>query len=126
MDPVVHFELPAGDLDRALHFYEATFGWRLHRPPGIGFAFAETAEVDPKTHAPRQPGRINGSLLARQGPIQHPVVTLKVPNLEAALTAAARNGGRVVLEPRDVGPVLSAYIEDTEGNVVGLVQDKAR
>ncbi len=124
MDPVVHFELPATDMDRAVRFYANAFGWKLHRPPGIGFAFAQTADVDPTTHAPKQGGRVNGSLLLRTGPIQHPVVTIKVPDLDAAIRAVAAQGGRLVMPARDVGPVLSAYIQDTEGNVVGIVQDK--
>jgi hypothetical protein len=126
MDPVVHFELPTTDIERAMRFYHDAFGWKLHRPPGIGFAFAETAEMDPATHAPREKARINGSLLVRTGPIQHPVVTIKVANLDAAIAAATGHGGKLVLPPRDVGPVLSAYIQDTEGNIVGLVQDKPR
>lgn len=124
MDPVVHFELPAADLERAMRFYGQTFGWELNRPPGIGFAFAKTTPVDPKTFGPTTPGRINGSLLARQSVVQHPVLTIKVADLDAALVKAQANGAKVVLPKRDVGPVLAAYLEDTEGNVIGLVQDK--
>ncbi len=126
MDPVVHFELPVSDIERAMRFYGATFGWELHRPPGIGFAFAKTTEVDPTTHAPKTPARINGSLLTRTGPLQHPVVTIKVADLDAALAKAAAAGAKVVLAKRDVGPIWSAYLEDPEGNVVGVVQDKPR
>jgi len=27
MDPVFHFEIPAGDMKRAKKFYESVFGW---------------------------------------------------------------------------------------------------
>ncbi|MEK6984837.1 MAG: VOC family protein [Candidatus Thermoplasmatota archaeon] len=124
MDPVVHFELPADDMERAMKFYGQTFGWELNRPPGIGFAFAKTTAIDPKTFAPKEPARINGSLLTRQSVLQHPVVTIKVADLDAALAKAQANGAKVALPKRDVGPVLSAYLEDTEGNIIGLVQDK--
>ncbi len=124
MDPVVHFELPATDIERAMRFYATTFGWQLSRPPGIGFAFAKTTEVDPKTYGPTAPGRINGSVLTRQSVLQHPVITIKVADLDAAVAAAQKNGAKLALGKRDVGPIWAAYIEDTEGNVIGLVQDK--
>ena len=127
MDPVVHFEIPAADLDRAMRFYSETFGWELRRPPGIGFAFATTAAVDPATlapGAPGQPGRINGNLVVRQSVLQHPVVTIKVADLPAALAKAQANGAKLALAARDVGPILAAYIQDPEGNVIGVVHDK--
>ncbi len=124
MDPVVHFEIPVSDMDRAMRFYAAAFGWELHRPPGIGFAFAKTAPIDPATYAPKEPARINGSLLVRAGPIQHIVVSIKVPDMQAAIVAATKAGGKLAMAARDVGPILAAYLEDPEGNIVGLVQDK--
>ncbi len=126
MDPVVHFELPVTDIERAMRFYSTMFGWQSQRPPGVGFAFTKTTEVDPKTFMPTAPARINGSMLVRQGALQHPIVTVKVADLDAALAAVAKAGGKVVLGKRDVGPIFSAYIEDCEGNVIGVVQDKPR
>jgi len=36
MPKVVHFEIPADDLDRAKAFYSAVFGWQLQTMPMAG------------------------------------------------------------------------------------------
>jgi len=31
---VVHFEIPADDVERAKKFYSTLFGWKIEKPPG--------------------------------------------------------------------------------------------
>jgi hypothetical protein len=123
VDPVSHFELPCDDVDRAMRFYKEAFGWFVHRPGEARFAFVQTAKADPRTSIPLEAGRINGSLLGR-GVLRHPLVTIQVADLERTLAAVQANGGKVAVPVRDVGPLLTAYVEDCEGNVVGLLQHK--
>jgi predicted enzyme related to lactoylglutathione lyase len=102
---VVHFELPADDVERAQAFYRAT---------------TPTDEQG----RPAAPGGINGGMLTRQHPITAPIVTIGVDDIDAALATVERLGGTVALGRRPVGDMgFSAYFTDPEGNVVGLWQN---
>ena len=60
MDPVVHFELPAGDRSRMVGFYEKAFGWQAEQlGPEMGnyTVVTTTQTVDGR---PAEPGAING------------------------------------------------------------------
>lgn len=123
MDPVVHFEIPAHDVARAQGFYGGVFGWTFTDLAPGRFSLAQTTPVD-EARRPTTPANINGAILKRTAPLLHPVVTIKVTDVDRALAQVAGAGGKVVRGKADVGPVWVAYVEDTEGNVLGLVQDK--
>jgi predicted enzyme related to lactoylglutathione lyase len=122
-DPVVHFELPADDLDRAQGFYREAFGWDLRFVPEMSYVLVSTTPAD-EQGAPREPGAINGGMLARHGPITAPVVTIQVPSIEEALERVERLGGVPAIGKQEVGGMgFSAYFKDTEGNLIGLWQN---
>jgi predicted enzyme related to lactoylglutathione lyase len=119
---VVHFELPADDVERAREFYTKAFGWRADSLPGMGYTLLGTTPAD-EHGRPRNPGAINGGMLQRQEPITAPVITVHVADIEAALRAVASLGGAVVRGAQAVGTMgTAAYVRDTEGNVIGLWQ----
>lgn len=121
-DPIVHFELPADDLDRAQRFYREGFGWTLNAMPSMGYVLVSTTPTDERG-APQEAGAINGGMLARQEPVTAPVVTISVADMEDALARVERLGGSVVRGKQPVGDMgFAAYFRDTEGNVVGLWQ----
>ncbi len=123
---VVHFELPADDLDRAQGFYREAFGWVLSSMPGEGYVLASTTPTD-EQGAPRQPGAINGGMLVRQAPISAPVITIQVPSIEEALQRVEQLGGSVARGRQPVGDIgFAAYFTDTEGNVVGLWENASQ
>ena len=37
MDPVVHFEIPADNLERAQEFYNRVFGWKMQPVAGLNY-----------------------------------------------------------------------------------------
>jgi predicted enzyme related to lactoylglutathione lyase len=117
---VIHFELPADDVERAQAFYSEVFGWRMQTIPGMGYTLVGTTPSDERG-MPVEPGSINGGMLKRQPPVQAPVITIHVPDVEAALRAVEKRGGQVVGEKMQVGDMgFAAYFRDPEGNVVGL------
>jgi uncharacterized protein len=119
-DAVVHFELPADDLDRAQGFYREAFGWILNSMPGMGYVLVSTTPTD-EQGVPRQAGAINGGMLARQEPVTAPVVTIQVASIDDSLVRIERLGGSTVRAKHPVGDMgFAAYVKDTEGNVVGL------
>jgi uncharacterized protein len=120
---VGHFEMPADNPERARRFYTATFGWRMSPIPGMDYTMVHTGATDEKGMATK-PGYISGGIAKRGAPIEHPVVTIVVDDLVAATKAVEKNGGKVIQPKQEIPGNMgwSAYIRDTEGNVVGLYQ----
>jgi predicted enzyme related to lactoylglutathione lyase len=76
------------------------------------------------TGRPSEIGGINGGMLERQGPITGPVITIGVDDLDGALTRIEKLGGKVAIGRQPVGDMgFSAYVHDTEGNLIGLWQN---
>jgi hypothetical protein len=117
---VVHFEIPADDLERAQSFYRDAFGWQLSPMPEMSYTIVTTTATDEQGR-PTEPGAINGGMLRRGEPVTSPVIVISVDDIDQALEQAQGLGARV-LQPRtavgDMG--YSAYLTDPEGNVVGL------
>ena len=123
MDRVVHFEVPFDDAERAHSFYREAFGWQMQSMPGMGYSLVTTTPTD-DAGRPGEAGGINGGMLARQGPITAPVITIQVGDLDEALTRIEKLGGRVEIGRQPVGDMgFSAYVRDTEGNLIGLWQN---
>ncbi len=119
-DPVVHFELPADDLERAQGFYREAFGWDFRSVPQMGYLLVSTTPRDEQGNL-QQHGAINGGILPRQKPITAPLVTIQVPSIDEALQRVERLGGAPAIGRQAVGTMgFAAYFKDTEGNLVGL------
>lgn len=119
---VVHFEVPADDVERAKTFYAGAFGWQLTSMPDMGYTILGTAPTDEQGR-PSEPGAINGGMFARQPDLATPVVTIEVADLDAALAKVEELGGTVVRPKTAVGDMgFAGYFSDTEGNVLGLWQ----
>ena len=124
MRKVVHFEIPAADLERAKIFYGSVFGWELatmSMPGGGDYTGATTTPVDESTQIPQEPGAINGGLVLRDERTPAPVITIDVPAIDDALEQVEAGGGSIVT-PRTAIPGMGAYayFKDPEGNVMGL------
>ena len=123
MGKVVHFEIPADDVDRAKNFYGSIFGWDLQTAQmGDGeYTTVTTTPVDEQTRMPTEPGAINGGLMQRTESTPAPVLTIEVEAIDQALAQIVESGGMSVT-PRTPIPGMGAfaYFKDSEGNVVGL------
>jgi predicted enzyme related to lactoylglutathione lyase len=121
-DPVVHFEIPADDVERAQRFYSKAFGWKVNSIPGMGYTMFHTTPTDPQGMV-QTPGNINGGMLKRQAPIDRLLITVQVADMAQALKAIEANGGKVVRGAQPVqGIGVAAYVKDSEGNTLGLIQ----
>ena len=122
MDKVIHFEVPFDDGERATTFYREAFGWALDPMPNYQYTTVTTTPTD-DSGRPAGAG-INGGMLARQGPITGPVITIGVASIDDTLTSVERLGGKVAIGRQPVGTMgFSAYFHDTEGNLIGLWED---
>lgn len=75
---------------------------------------------------PTEPGAINGGLMRRSPDTPHPVITIQVDAIDAALERIEAGGGTVVT-PRTEIPNMGwfAYFRDPEGNTLGLWESAA-
>jgi predicted enzyme related to lactoylglutathione lyase len=124
MDSIVHFEIPADNMKRAEEFYKNAFGWNITRWEGgpMEYSMLGTTMSD-ENGMPKQPGAINGGLGKRGGPLTHPVVTVMVSDVNAALAKIESLGGKTVAPKMAIGDMgFTAYFKDTEGNTIGLFQ----
>jgi predicted enzyme related to lactoylglutathione lyase len=123
MDRVVHFEVPFDDGQRATSFYRDAFGWELNSMPQFQYVMVTTTPTD-DSGRPAEIGGINGGMLQRQGPIAGPVITIGVDDLDDALARVEKLGGKVAIGRQTVSNMgFSAYVHDTEGNLIGLWQN---
>lgn len=132
MNSVVHFEMPYEDKDRMAEFYTKTFGWKttFYGPEMGDYVVVDTAEMNPETKFPKEPGRINGGLFKKTAENQYPSVVIAVEDIREAMKKVNEAGGKVVGgqtagEPDNIpGVGLYVSIIDTEGNRVSLLQPK--
>lgn len=123
MPRVIHFEIHADNPDRAVVFYSTVLGWHFTKWSGpIDYWLIKTGERE-------QPG-IDGGMMRRHGaapangqPVSAYVCTVDVPNIDEYLTKATGHGGSVALPKMPIPNIgWLAYIKDTEGNILGLMQ----
>jgi hypothetical protein len=126
MQKVVHFEIPADDLERAKKFYGDIFGWQLADWPmqdGSVYVGARTVEVD-EAFIPKEAGAINGGIVRRDQYIKTPQVTINVPSVDDYIEKVKAAGGSVIKPKQEIeGMGYFAYVTDSEGNLLGLWQD---
>ena len=123
MDKIVHFEIPADDVDRAKEFYGSIFEWELQDFPDMQYTIVMTVPVDEK-QMPTQPGAINGGMMKRSNTTpSSPVLTIEVQSIDEALKKIEAGGGDTIT-PRTPIPGMGAfaYFTDTEGNTLGLFE----
>jgi predicted enzyme related to lactoylglutathione lyase len=115
---VVRLYIFAQDHARARAFYDRAFGWQLGGE-GQRRCWVITASDDPRLGADRGTADRDESRGLSPG-----IPTVHVADIDAAVTAVLDAGGEVLVPPlRLPGVGRLIYLADTEGNVLGLMQD---
>ncbi len=132
MNPVVHFEMPYEDADRAAEFYTKAFGWKPNiMGPEMGdYVVVQTTETD-ENRMVQTPGHINGGLFKRTKPEQVPSVVISVDDIHDAMEKVKAAGGTILGgqggpdAPDDI-PGIGLYCGfiDSEGNRASMLQPK--
>ncbi|HME18202.1 MAG TPA: VOC family protein [Nitrososphaerales archaeon] len=120
---VVHFEIPANDVKRASAFYKDVFGWWTMDMPGVDYMMLGGTKVSDKGVF-SESGSINGGMMKRTKPFEHPIITIGVEDIDATLKAIEKKGGKTLRKKQDIGQDMgwTAYFVDPEGNLMGLYQ----
>ena len=119
-NPVVYFEIPVIDIDRATKFYSTVFNFKF-----------DTTIIDNNKMAlfpfTEEKSGISGALA--MGEIYKPtkdgvLIYFNTVNIDETLRLANANGGQILYPKTDNGIGLVAEFEDTEGNRIALYQSK--
>jgi uncharacterized protein len=120
MPAIVHFDVPAEDVERAKKFYSALFGWQFESFPDLQYYLFTTTNLD------GTPG-VGGGMGKRMEPSQRMMNYFGVPSIDAAMKQVTSLGGKVFTGKMAVpGMGYLANCMDTEGNLFGLWEDDAQ
>jgi predicted enzyme related to lactoylglutathione lyase len=116
MSRVVHFEIPATNIEAVKTFYTNVFNWNFSKWEGPDpYWLVSTGEKG-------TPG-IDGGLYTPGRGMSGTINTLDVDNLDKMLAKVLANGGQVVAPKMELpGIGWLAYAKDPEGTVFGLMQ----
>jgi uncharacterized protein len=116
-NPVISFEIPVSDIDRAIRFYENVFGYEFER------AMVDGNEMAWFPMAEDKPG-ISGALAkgdSYRPSIEGTLVYFRTDNIDDTLAKADSNGGKTLYPKTLVGELgWVAEFEDSEGNRIAL------
>ncbi len=119
---IVHFEIPADDVEKLRKFYNALFGWKIEKMPGpMEYFGIQTVPIDDKG-MPVRPG-VNGGMMKNQNPEHKPVNYVAVESVDEYVKKIEALGGRVIvpkMEVQGIGWWASAL--DPEGNQFAIIQ----
>ena len=125
MDPVVHFEIPTEDNQRASTFYNTVFGWNMSDMGSDMGEYIMVTTIESDKNVPKKPGGINGGLYPKpkDKPEQSPSFVIAVKDIQAHMKKVTDAGGKVLGEPTEI-PNVGWYVsfEDTEGNRASLLE----
>jgi hypothetical protein len=119
---LIHFEIPANDVEKLKKFYEEVFGWKIIEYPGpIDYWMIQTVPADPEG-MPKRPG-VNGGMYKKTLPEVKPLNYFSVESITDYLEKITKLGGSVLSpkqEVQEVGWVAAAV--DPEGNQFALIE----
>jgi catechol 2,3-dioxygenase-like lactoylglutathione lyase family enzyme len=121
-----HVVIAVSDIDRALAFYrdvlgmDVVFEQDLSGQPFSGRAVGGLlggVSVELLCLSPRSSGPVSGA-----GPVGVQLISLSVPDVDAAHRVLAASAGAVVGKPFDVDGVRMFFLTDPDGTVIEFVQ----
>jgi len=118
MPTIVHFEVPADDVERSRKFYSDLFGWKMERWPGMesGMEYWIINTTDNEGSK-----AIGGGMMKRQNPQQGITNFIDVTSVDEYSAKVQSLGGKIVA-PKQAVPTMGffAVCLDTENNTFGI------
>ena len=115
---VVHFEIPADEVERAKKFYSELFGWKIAEFTGpTPMEYWEITTSGEKGEM----GLLGGGMMKRQDPDQRITIYVDVPSIDEYTGRVKKLGGQVCV-PKTAVPGMGyfAVCLDQENNGFGL------
>jgi len=121
---IVHFEIPAQDVEKLSKFYSDVFGWKFEKtsmPGGVDYWMITTG--------PRR-GRnagIYGGMYKKQMDAELPRNYIAVDKIDPAISSFVAAGGKEVVGKQEMPGMGWSYIgADPEGNMIAMWQSAPR
>ena len=111
MPTIMHFEIPADNVERAGSFYSKLFGWEIKEIPGVNYW----------TITPSGENPVGGGMMKRQNPGQGIVNYIDVASVDKYVAEIEKVDGKVIL-PKTAIPEMGYFALglDTEKNTFGI------
>lgn len=120
-NPVAYFEIPVTDLERAVRFYHAVFGFEFSRKKVDGYEMALFPAVDGASGASGALAKGDVYVPSKRGSI----VYFATDDIAKALARAEAQGGKTLYPRTHIGEAgFVAEFEDSEGNRIALTAPK--
>ena len=118
MPTIIHFDLPADDLERAKKFYEKLFDWKFNKVPmPAPYYLIETADSEGNP-------AVRGGMGKRMLPGQRISNYFDVTSVDEYITKVKKLGGNIITPRTAVtGWGYLAICVDTEDNTFGLWEE---
>ena len=132
---IVHFEIPADDVERARKFYSTLFGWKIEkievRKDGETMDYWMISTISSSegkgegNHDEKKSASIGGGLMKRQDPQQPNLNYIGVSSIDEYSKKVKELGGKVVMPKTEItGYGFFAICIDTENNAFALWENK--
>jgi predicted enzyme related to lactoylglutathione lyase len=111
---IVHYEIPADDIEKLKKFYSDCFGWKFKKfeMPGHEYWLFTSGKNSP-----------GGGMMKKQHPGHRPVNYVHVASVDEAIQTVQTAGGTITLTKQEIpGTGFFAIGADPEGNPVGLFE----
>jgi predicted enzyme related to lactoylglutathione lyase len=119
---IVHFEIPADNVEKLRRFYTELFAWKIEKTPGsMDYWIIETVPMNEKG-MPIRAG-VNGGIMKRQHPEHKPTNYIAVESVDRYVKKIEALGGKVLVPKTEVpGIGWWAMAMDPEGNQFAILE----
>ncbi|HSF00778.1 MAG TPA: VOC family protein [Nitrososphaeraceae archaeon] len=126
---IVHFEIPADDVERARKFYSTLFGWKIEKievkKAGETMDYWMISTSSNKGNSSEKSFHLDGGLIKRQHTQQPNLNYISVPSIDEYSNKVKELGGKVVLPKTEITDYgFFAVCMDTENNAFALWESK--
>jgi predicted enzyme related to lactoylglutathione lyase len=125
MPTIVHFEIPADDIERAKKFYTELFGWKIEKLLGMDTGNSSSSSDMEywmiTTTYEKGNKALGGGMMKRKMPQQPNINYIGVESVDEYASKVEKIGGKVVLSKMTVpGIGYFAVCLDTENNAFAI------
>ena len=117
---IVHFEIPAGDVEKLSRFYSDLFEWKFSKQSlgSMDYWMIQTTGTGPE--------HLAGGMYTKQEETDKPRFFVYVDDIDSHAEKLKQAGGRVIYEKQELpGMGWSLLAADPENNLLGLFQPNA-
>lgn len=121
---IVHFEIPAKNVDKLKKFYSELFGWKIEKAPGemeMDYWLVGTVPMDEQMISLRS--GVNGGMYKKTRRDFKPINYISVESADEYIKKIKALGGKIIAPKQEVPNVgWTAMATDPEGNQFAILQ----